>query len=196
MVLGRFIVFEGGDGCGKSSHASELGKFLSNRGIKNIIIKFPERQTPIGQTIDGFLKKEINIKCSKAIHLLFSANRWEMNDLVKTSLSQGVWVIADRYTLSGLVYTCAHSKEDIHEWCKFSDNGLVIPDIAFLLKSTHHRRQQGDEYFETPEFQENVLKLFNKYQKDYISIETDKAFEITALSIQHIINFYIANNTL
>lgn len=35
-----------------------------------------DRTTPIGQMIDGYLKSHVDMS-DHAIHLLFSANRWE-----------------------------------------------------------------------------------------------------------------------
>ena len=42
-----------------------------------IIFKIIDRSTTIGKTIDSYLQGKSNID-DHAIHLLFSANRWEM----------------------------------------------------------------------------------------------------------------------
>jgi len=69
---GAFIVFEGIDRCGKSTQVDLLGKALSN--AKNI--RFPDRTSAIGQMINSYLVSATNMN-DQAIHLLFSANRWE-----------------------------------------------------------------------------------------------------------------------
>ncbi len=42
-----------------------------------MLLLLTDRQTPIGQIIDQYLKGETDLE-DHAIHLLFSANRWEM----------------------------------------------------------------------------------------------------------------------
>jgi dTMP kinase len=41
-------------------------------------MNFPNRQTEIGSVISSYLKNTTDIS-DQAIHLLFSANRWEKN---------------------------------------------------------------------------------------------------------------------
>ena len=75
LPKGKFIVFEGLDRSGKSSLCRYVNKKLADRGASKII-SFPNRATAVGQMINEFLlnKAELN---NEAIHLLFSANRWE-----------------------------------------------------------------------------------------------------------------------
>jgi dTMP kinase len=38
--------------------------------------RFPDRTTSLGQMIDAYLKSSIDLN-DQAVHLMFSANRWE-----------------------------------------------------------------------------------------------------------------------
>lgn len=69
---GALIVIEGLDRSGKSTQVDRLVQHLQARHVK-----FPERSTAIGSMINEYLtrKSEIN---DHAVHLLFSANRWEL----------------------------------------------------------------------------------------------------------------------
>jgi dTMP kinase len=71
MARGAFIVVEGLDRAGKSTQVAGLAKALNARSIK-----FPDRTTPIGKMIDNYLAQKSDME-DRAIHLLFSANRWE-----------------------------------------------------------------------------------------------------------------------
>jgi dTMP kinase len=91
---GAFIVIEGCDGCGKTTQITMLLNYLKGIGkqvellrypstlFENKLIQYPykfsnvDRTTPIGQIIDSYLSKELEMD-DRAIHLLFSANRWE-----------------------------------------------------------------------------------------------------------------------
>lgn len=73
---GALIVFEGLDRCGKTSQSSRLVKYLDNLGHSVQSWRFPDRNTGIGQMISSYLSNKSHLD-DRAIHLLFSANRWE-----------------------------------------------------------------------------------------------------------------------
>lgn len=73
---GLFIVFEGLDRCGKTTQVNLLHDHCKSHNIDAFPIDFPLRTTPIGSLIDGYLKNQTTFP-DEAIHLLFSANRWE-----------------------------------------------------------------------------------------------------------------------
>jgi len=74
---GAFIVIEGLDRSGKSTQSSAILARLHEHGIPAKLIKFPDRTTPIGKMIDAYLRSQSDLD-DRAIHLLFSANRWEL----------------------------------------------------------------------------------------------------------------------
>ena len=68
---GCLIVFEGGDRSGKSTQVQRLVDSLS----MCVMQRFPDRTTHTGQIINSYLQGDpMN---DQAMHLLFSANRWE-----------------------------------------------------------------------------------------------------------------------
>lgn len=73
---GAFIVFEGIDRCGKSTQAALLSKSLPS----SIGIRYPDRTSTIGTLINSYLASASNMS-DETIHLLFSANRWEANEV-------------------------------------------------------------------------------------------------------------------
>jgi hypothetical protein len=73
---GAFILFEGVDRCGKTTQATRLVKSLCDAGQPAVLMRFPDRETAIGGQIDAYLKGSAEVD-DRAIHLLFSANRWE-----------------------------------------------------------------------------------------------------------------------
>ncbi len=73
---GAFILFEGVDRCGKSTQCKMLVQNLQSRGIEAELWRYPDRTTAIGQMIDKYLQSQTEMD-DAAIHLLFSANRWE-----------------------------------------------------------------------------------------------------------------------
>lgn len=73
---GALIVLEGLDRCGKTSQSSRLLKYLEGLGYSVESWRFPDRNTCIGQMISSYLSNKSQLD-DNAIHLLFSANRWE-----------------------------------------------------------------------------------------------------------------------
>jgi dTMP kinase len=74
---GLLIAIEGGDRCGKSTQCQLVLDYLQAAlGSSVQFVKFPERTSAIGRIINEYLQcgRELS---NQAIHLLFSANRWE-----------------------------------------------------------------------------------------------------------------------
>ncbi|EYB84387.1 hypothetical protein Y032_0317g2316 [Ancylostoma ceylanicum] len=107
---GALIVFEGLDRSGKSTQAKRLMDKINASGGRAVILPFPDRKEPFGQVIDRYLRKEIDL-CERALHLAFSANRWEKAALIEEKIAAGVDVICDRYCFSGVAYSIAKGKE-------------------------------------------------------------------------------------
>ncbi|KAK7687663.1 hypothetical protein QCA50_008878 [Cerrena zonata] len=85
---GAFIVIEGLDRSGKSTQTESLIKRLEQADVSAKLIKFPDRTTPIGKMIDAYLKSESELD-DHVVHLLFSANRWELASSIIKTLEQG-----------------------------------------------------------------------------------------------------------
>ena len=73
---GAFIVFEGADRAGKSTQCQKLVEHLRASGVAAELWRFPDRTTAIGKMINSYLTSQSEID-DAAVHLLFSANRWE-----------------------------------------------------------------------------------------------------------------------
>lgn len=88
---GLFIVLEGLDRSGKSTQVDRLLNRLNKDGRRAVLQKFPgasspisyrhdltlDRTTAIGKMINSYLQSQSELD-DRAIHLLFSANRWEL----------------------------------------------------------------------------------------------------------------------
>ncbi len=161
MKRGALIVLEGVDRSGKTTQCSRLLNRLVSNGISCELMRFPDRTTPIGKMIDGYLQSKIEMD-DHALHLLFSANRWEAKDSMLKKLNSGVSLIVDRYSDSGVVFSAAKGLDV--EWCKKPDVGLPNPDaVIFLTLPIEIAMKRGDfgkERYEKEEMQRKVSDLF------------------------------------
>lgn len=130
---GRLIVFEGLDRSGKSTQARRLVEALNSQQTPVELWKYPNRETKTGIIIDRYLRKELELG-DHAIHLLFSANRWELDRKVQEKLGAGTWIVADRYAYSGVAYSAAKPGLDF-DWCRQCDVGLVKPDLLVSVSA-------------------------------------------------------------
>jgi dTMP kinase len=105
MLSGKFIVFDGPDGCGKTTQLKTLVARLESEGIKVRRLREPGG-TPIGEHIREILlsaKGEgMDLRCEM---LLYMASRAQLvHDQIKPALAAGECVVADRYASSTLAY--------------------------------------------------------------------------------------------
>lgn len=159
---GALIVFEGADRVGKSSRAAALVDSLRSKGKSVQLLKFPDRETEIGSLISRYLQNDKALD-DRAVHLLFSANRWEWFNRMKEAMTSGVTLVIDRYAYSGVAYTAAKSGMEL-EWCKLSDTGLMKADSVLYITLpddvVSQRPGFGDERYEKQEFQAKVKKNY------------------------------------
>jgi dTMP kinase len=159
---GLLIVLEGGDRSGKSTQARLLQEWLrKEKEISCEIWQFPDRTLPSGQVIDSYLKSSRDLD-DHAIHLMYSANRWEKNDLMLEKLSGGTTLILDRYSFSGVAYTAAKGIDK--DWCAYPEIGLPGPDLVLYfdvsLESAQRRSGFGEERYEKESFAAKVKVVF------------------------------------
>jgi len=162
---GRLILIEGLDRTGKSTQCEYLHKTLL-KGSK--LYKFPDRTTAIGKIINEYLTSSSNASelSDQAIHLLFSSNRWELQNEIRKTLLQGTDVILDRYVYSGIAYSMAKNIKGMdYEWCLNCDKGLIKPDLTIFfynkaIKELSEREDYGAEKYEVQDFQELVFDSF------------------------------------
>ncbi|XP_045608584.1 thymidylate kinase [Procambarus clarkii] len=165
---GALVVLEGCDRSGKTTQAHMLVKALVDAGKPTVFMCFPDRTTHIGGIINSYLKCDQELD-DHAIHLLFSANRWELLPKILSTLQEGTNIIIDRYAYSGVAFSAA--KKDMSlEWCKQSDAGLPQPDLVLFLdvceKEAQTRGQFGEERYEKREFQKRVRDNYLRLKDD------------------------------
>lgn len=180
-MRGALIVLEGCDRSGKTTQCAKLVEALNSMKIPAKKISFPDRSTPIGSLINDYLSRKIELP-DRSVHLLFSANRWELEPEIRKQIESGVTLIVDRYSYSGVVFTSAKQCVDF-KWCCGPENGLPKPDIVMFLKlSTSEMAKRsgfGDERYENIEFQNRVDINYDKFKNDnFIQVDANQDVSI------------------
>ncbi|HAA95682.1 MAG TPA: dTMP kinase, partial [Dehalococcoidia bacterium] len=129
-----FIVFEGGDGSGKSTQVRSLLRRMRRRGIKVMQTHEPGG-TPLGQSLRRLLKSGDPMTPTSELMLFEAARAQLVQDVIRPFLAQGGVVIADRFTSSTLTYQGygrGLDRELIERLNREATGGLE-PDLTVLL---------------------------------------------------------------
>jgi dTMP kinase len=105
MLSGKFIVFDGPDGCGKTTQLRTLMSRLQEAGMKVRRLREPGG-TPIGEQIRDLLlstkTQNMDVGCEM---LLYMASRAQLvYEEIRPALAAGECVVSDRYASSTLAY--------------------------------------------------------------------------------------------
>ena len=105
MPRGKFITFEGGEGCGKSTQVRRLKEALERRGVPVLLTREPGG-TRLSELIRALLKDEReDPPCDRSELLLFLAARAQLvKHVIRPALASGTWVVSDRFSDSTFAY--------------------------------------------------------------------------------------------
>lgn len=132
---GRFIAFEGGEACGKSTQAARLAERLAKLG--DVQLTYEPGATAVGGEIRALLLSPTTGDIDpRAEALLMAADRADhVATMVEPALASGSHVITDRYIGSSLAYQGFGRGLDVEEVRRLSvwAAGGLWPDLTVLL---------------------------------------------------------------
>lgn len=107
-----YIVFEGNDGCGKTTNSTILSAILKQiNPLQNIIMTREPESHLIDLKIRDFVLSDKKIS-KESLEFLFLADRMEHFSKIKEKLNNGDTVISDRSFISGYAYCKANQNLD------------------------------------------------------------------------------------
>ncbi len=148
-----FIVIEGIDGSGTTTHASLLARYLAGQGRSAHSTQEPS-SGPIGSLIRLALRRRIGSAISDGsfapldevtMALAFAADRADhLHNEVLPALAAGQTVVSDRYYLSSLAYQSAGAD---YAWLRAVNAHFRRPDLTVFLDLSPEasaRRMEAD----------------------------------------------------
>ncbi len=144
MARGKFITFEGGEGCGKSTQVKRLKEALEREGIEVVLTREPGG-TWLSEEIRHLIKDQTtDAPCDRSELLLFLAARAQLvKNVIRPALAEGKWVISDRFSDSTLAYQ-GYGRglplDDLRRMNGFACEGLK-PDLTLFLEVTPETAQ-------------------------------------------------------
>ena len=142
MKNGYFITLEGADGCGKSTQARLLVKYLESLDYPVVLTREPGG-TPLAEEIRRvILTPSAEPLAPLAEILLYAASRAQhVSQLIRPALAEGKIVISERFIDSSLAYqgyALGWDLKLVREINQIAAAGLE-PDLTFLLDANTER---------------------------------------------------------
>jgi dTMP kinase len=176
-----FITFEGIEGSGKTTQIRRLHKVLKQRGISCLVTREPGA-TKIGRQIRAILLDQKNKKLDPRAELfLYLADRCQhLSEKILPALSQGKWVISDRFWDATVVYqglARGLSLKILNQLRPFV-LGDLKPDRTFLLDlpvekglaRAWERINNSQKSQKESRFERELLSFHEKIRQGYLSL--------------------------
>ncbi len=135
-MKGKFITFEGSEGCGKSTQSKMLSQYLRSKGLRVVYLREPGG-TKISEKIRKILLDHKNDSMFPVCEMLLymSARAQIVEEVIKPALKQGKVVICDRFLDSTIAYQGYGLGMDI-KTIKYVGNLVtsgIKPDLTIFL---------------------------------------------------------------
>jgi len=182
MSQGRFVSFEGIEGCGKTTQIALLSEYLTQQSIPHTITREPGG-TAVGEGIRKILLNSETIHLTSASELLlFYASRSQnILEKIKPALERNEMVICDRYYHASMAYQgygrgipLDFIRKLTHLVCD-----PYIPDTTFLLdiepavglaraRARNHVKTENEGRFEAED-----MEFYNRVRDGYLELASE-----------------------
>lgn len=208
MTRGKFIVFEGGEGSGKSTILEMIYEDLKANGIKCTKTREPGG-IKISEDIRNIIldKNNTNMDGKTEALLYAAARRQHLVEKVIKDLGEGKVVLCDRFIYSSLAYQGYARNlgiKDIYDINKFAvgeympDLNIffdIRPEIGFSRINKNSNREVNRLDLEEMDFhykvREGYNKLYEENKESFVKIDAEKSIEEVFCEVKKIIMNFI-----
>ena len=172
IALSLFITFEGGEGCGKSTHARVLCNKLSRSGV-SVICTHEPGGTPLGDELSRWLNRAEEDITPELELLLFAASRARLvTEVIRPNLERGAIVISDRYAHSTVAYQGYGRGLDLGviETINNIASGGIFPSLVILLDIDPQVGLARKKLTEIDRFEREELTFHRRVREGYLKM--------------------------
>ncbi len=182
--MAAFIVFEGGEGAGKSTQARLLARHLSREGYSVVSTREPGG-TGLGEAARRWLKTRPGLTPLAEILLISAARAQHLKEVISPALNSGQIVVCDRFTASSVAYQGygrGLELELIHGLNKASTGGLepdlnLFMEIPVKIGLARKKGGQGDVFerdvFERDVFESEAVEFHERVRAGYLAMASE-----------------------
>jgi dTMP kinase len=196
---GRFITFEGLDGCGKSTQLEKLARVFRAQGLSVVVTREPGG-TATGEKIRRLLLDTATAGLSPQaeLALMFASRAQHIKEVIQPALVEGSIVLCDRFTDSTEAYQGGGRKlgsQPVLELHHILCHGLQ-PDLTILMDSDvatsverarrrnkMHAARDGRGKSDENRFEQESRAFFGRVRNAYLAIaarETQRVLLVDA----------------
>ena len=202
MIEGLFIVLEGVDGAGTTTHTTRLKQALREKGLPITTTREPS-DGPIGVLIRQILIGRVVVpgisghrpSSWTTMALLFAADRMDhLEATIHPNLMDGVTVLSDRYDFSSVAYQSVSAGADAEtvNWVRTLNAHARRPDLTIVLdvdptEAARRRKDRmiGREIFDDNELQAQLARFYadiEQYFPDDNVVHIDAMRDVDAVA--------------
>lgn len=176
---GKFITFEGLDGCGKSTQLEKLAASLRDNGTEVVTTREPGG-TEIGERIRAVLldSRTAGLGPQAEMALMFASRAQLIAEVIEPALQAGKWILCDRFTDSTEAYQGGGRQlgtQAVLELHRVLCRNLW-PDLTILMDSDvsssvrRARRRNKDAENDENRFEQESLAFFTRVREGFLTI--------------------------
>ena len=176
---GKFISFEGLDGCGKSTQLEKLAAALRRQGVEVVTTREPGG-TAIGERIRAVLldSRTAGLEPHAEMALMFASRAQLIAEVILPALEAGTWVLCDRFTDSTEAYQGGGRQLGSDAVLRLHELlcGRMWPDLTILMDSEvsssvkrARRRNRAAEQDEN-RFEKESSAFFDRVHETFLQI--------------------------
>lgn len=201
-MRGKLIVFEGVEGCGKTTQIERSRLWLQERGGVSVVVTREPGGTQLGVSLRHLLLAEQPYPISaRAELLLYAADRAQhIEEAIEPQLSQGAIVLCDRYTDSTVAYQGygrGLSLDLIEQLDRLATSGLESDltlwlDVDVEIGLARAKARGKSDRFEQTELdfhrrvQQGYRELAQKYPRRIVRVDASRSPDEVQAQIQEI----------
>jgi len=176
---GRFLSFEGIEGCGKTTQIAILSEYLSKRSIPFTVTREPGG-TAVGEGIRKILlnSETIHLTAASELLLFYASRSQNIAEKILPSLERGEVVICDRFYHASLAYQGYGRGIPLEFIHKLTDLvcGDHRPEITLLLDISPEiglsraRARNEEKASNEGRFEKEDVDFYTKIRKGYLEL--------------------------
>lgn len=205
MIEGNFIVLEGVDGAGTTTHTKLLADALKGRGLPVHTTREPS-DGPVGMLLRQILTGRVVVPGMHGprppswttMALLFAADRTDHCEAeIVPNLMDGVTVLSDRFDHSSVAYqsTTGGGTDEAITWVSALNSHANRPNLTIVLDvppdvaaKRRLSRTAGREMYDDSELQEMLATFYSNIEKHFpndniVHVDANRDIEVVAADV-------------
>jgi dTMP kinase len=183
-MRGKFISFEGIDGCGKTTQIKFLKEYLLKKGYNILVLREPGG-TNVGEKVRDILLDKYNFISPVTEMLLYASSRAQLvEEKILPAIKEGKIVLLDRFVDSSYVYQ-GYARglgiEKVKIVNEIATMG-ILPDVTIYIDITPEEamkrrgkreadRLERESWDFHKKVREGYIKLVKEYPKRFVFID-------------------------